>query len=644
MLSLLWPVAVLGALYAVLGGSLAVLIGLRGLWAVAAAPVFATTVIGIGTIVAGWLGVAWSIPPALLIAAVIAAGIVLVRRWTGSTGIARFPRRHAWWTVGAIAVSSAALALLVFRVIGSADAISQTFDNIFHLNAIRYIVDAGIASPLEIGQFTSPSGGVPFYPAAWHATAALVVQLSGASIPLAVNAVAACTAAVVWPLGAVLLTRALLGSAPSLAVGAAIVAAAVPAFPLLLMDYGVLYPYQLSLALLPVAIAATANLLGIGRRSGQLAAGWWGLVLTGSLPGVALAHPGGFMAWLALTVPMFAVFAWRRWRAAEKTWQRVLIIAGALGYAAVGVLLLKLLRPPLPTRLWPTETGLVDAVWRSFTVTLFYPAAAWLVGIAVIIGLVRLVRRRRAEYLVAAGMWAIGALLFVSAVALPWGSLRDALTGSWYNNWPRLAAVFAVALLPLAALGIATVADAAGRVLRRRGASSTVRSVVAIAASVLAFLAFHLQSSPRAAEWADNMYGQGTRLYLLSEDERALLDRVDDLVPEDAVIAGSASTGAGLAYALADRHVLMPHALMDVSDDLQLVNSHLRDAREMPGVCDAIDRLDVDYVLDFGSDGVHSHDAELFAGVEDLQDSPAVRLIDSQGDARLYQVTACGRG
>ena len=43
---------------------------------------------------------------------------------------------------------------------------SLTFDNVFHLNAIRYVLDTGAASPLQLGQMTSPSGGVPFYPSA----------------------------------------------------------------------------------------------------------------------------------------------------------------------------------------------------------------------------------------------------------------------------------------------------------------------------------------------------------------------------------------------------------------------------------------------------------------------------------------------
>lgn len=642
MLGLLWPLLTALAVFAVLGGSLAWLIGLRGLWAAAAAPVFATTVIGVGSTVAGWIGIRWSILPALVTAVVIAIGIVVVRRAAGAKHVVRFPARHRWWTLGVLTGTGVAIALLIVRVIGAPDAISQTFDNIFHLNAIRYVVDTGIASPLEIGQMTSPAGGVPFYPAAWHSTAAIILQLSGASIPVVVNALALTTAAVIWPLGALLLARVLVGSSPSVMVGAGIVAAAVPAFPLLPMDYGVLYPYQLALALLPMVLAATASLLGIGRSAKQLPAGWWALVVAGSVPGLALAHPGGFVGWLALSAPMVVVFAVRLWRASTGRTRRVWIVVAAMGYIAAGVMLLRALRPPLATRGWATQAGLGEATWQALTVSLFYPTAAWLVGLSVLVGLYWTVRERSGEVIVAAGLWLVGAVLFVVAIAMPWQTLRDALTGSWYNNWQRLAALFAVALVPLAALGIARAADSVTAVLRRRQVSNAIRVTVAIVASVLVFLAFHLQANPRAQEWAGNVYRSDADSYLLTDDEATLLERLDDLVAEDAVIAGSAYTGAGLAYALADRQVLMPHALMDISDDLDLVNSHLADAAVMPRVCEAVDALGVDYVLDFGTEEVHGGDAHAFPGLQDLQDSAAVQLVDEEGDARLYEVVACG--
>ena len=643
MLELLWPAVVLLAVYAVLGGSLAWVIGLRGLWAVAAAPAFATTVICGASVVAGWLGLGWSILPSLVLAVVIGAGVLLVRRRTTTRPVA--PRSFSpWWTVLALVLSAIVIGGQTLSVIGAPTAISQTFDNVFHLNAIRYILDTGAASPLELGQMTSPNGGVPFYPSVWHATAAIVVQLSGASIPAVVNAQTLVIAAVLWPLGAVLLSRVLAGATAAVTVSAALVSASVPMFPLLPMDYGVLYPFQLALALAPVALAATASLLGIGASAGERAPGWWGFVLLGAIPGVALAHPGGFVAWLALSVPMVGVFAVRFWRGHPAGRARTGLVVGVLAYLGLGLLLLKILRPPLPTRLWPTALSPAEAVQEVAQVSMFYGTVSIGVALAILLGLVWAVRERTGPIFVTVASWIIGAALFVIVIASPFGTLRDALTGSWYNNWPRLAAVFGVALVPLAAFGVArTVEAVARRWAAARPEAVRVRTLTGAALAVVGAVLLPLPALPHAVEQAHGRFALDDDSALVSADEMSLLERLPAHVPAGEKIAGNPYTGTALAYAIGGREVLMPHILVDVSEDAQTVNDHLADAETQPDVCDALRETGVGFVLDFGDREVHNGSHPL-PGLEELEDSRVVRLVDSEGDARLYEVTACGLG
>ena len=51
--------------------------------------------------------------------------------------------------------------------------------------------------------------------------------------------------------------------------------------------------------------------------------------------------------------------------------------------------------------------------------------------------------------------------------------------------------------------------------------------------------------------------------------------------------------------------------------------------------------LGVGFVLDFGTQEVHPG-THPFRGLDDLEDSDAVRLVDSEGDVRLYEIVACG--
>ncbi|MFJ4253040.1 DUF6541 family protein [Microbacterium sp. NPDC090003] len=643
MLELLWPAAVLLALYAVLGGTLAWLIGLRGLWAVAAAPAFAMTVVGGASLLAGFAGTGWSILPCLILTAVIGVGIHLVRR-RGRRGTTSSPSTSRWWTIGAAVAAAVVIGLQIFAVIGQPSAISQTFDNVFHLNAIRYIMETGAASPLELGQMTSPNGGVPFYPSAWHATAAIVAQLSGVGIPAVVNAQTLVIAAVIWPVSAMLLARTLMGKTATVTVAAAIVSTAIPMFPLLPMDYGVLYPFQLALAIVPFTVAATASAFGIGTSAKDLAPGWWGFVALGAIPGAALAHPGGFVAWLAFSVPIVVVFVVRLWRAHRSGRVRAALAVGVLVYLGIGVLLLMVLRPPLPTRGWPTERTPGQAALEVAQVSMFYGTIAVGVAIAVLLGLFWVVKERSEALVVSAALWAIGALLFIVVISLPIGPIRDALTGSWYNNWPRLAAVFGIALVPLATLGIARTVEAIGRLWSRfQPDGRLLRAIAGVVAAALGFVVLPLPAIPAAVAQAQIRFVLDEGSSLISSDEMALLERLPEHVPAGSVIAGNPYTGTALAYAIGGRQVLMPHILVDVSDDAATINDHLADAESMPAVCDAAEALDVRFVLDFGEREVHGGSHPL-AGLEDLEESGAVRLVDSQGDARLYEVTACGLG
>ncbi|SJN30564.1 Permease of the drug/metabolite transporter (DMT) superfamily [Microbacterium esteraromaticum] len=640
LIGLVCPALALVGCYAGLGLPLAMLIGLRGLWAAALTPLLATSVIGISATVAGWVGFRWSLLPPVIVALIIAAGIVVVRGLSGSRGTVCFPARHRWWTWGVAAVAGIVLAVAAGSVIGRPEALSQTFDNIFHLNAIRYALDTGDVSPLAIGRMTSFEATPQFYPTGWHSTAALVVQLSGSSILAAVNAQTIIIAAVIWPLGAILLSRVLIGTTPAVIVAAGVVAVSVPAFPLLMMDYGVLYPYQLALALLPATLAVTACLLGIGDR-GSVTPGYWGLLLVGALPGIVIAHPGGFVGWMALSLPMVLAFAAELWRRAPGRGIRAWIVAMLLAYAILGILLLRVLRPPLSTRGWPTVTDLPTAAMRALMVQVGYPSAAWLVGLSVLIGLAWVLREQSSRGFVVAGIWLVGATLFVVVSAVIWQTLRDALTGSWYNNWPRLASLFVIALVPLAALGIARTAEAVHTILRRMAVPAYGRFAVGVLATVLAVPAFASQALPDAEQQAAESFALGADSPLLSVDELTLLKRLDKHVPTGAVVAGNPYTGTSLAFAIANRRVLMPHVLMESAPDVDVINENLDDAARVPQVCEAVDRLGVGYVLDFGEREVHGGSHPL-PGLQGLSGSTAVRLVDSEGYARLYEVVACG--
>ena len=99
-------------------------------------------------------------------------------------------------------------------------------------------------------------------------------------------------------------------------------------------------------------------------------------------------------------------------------------------------------------------------------------------------------------------------------------------------------------------------------------------------------------------------------------------------------------TGASLAYAFTGRRVLRPYIGATVTDAEQLLLEHLRAGPEQPGVCPAIQSTGITHVLDFGRQNVHSRWVET-PGLDHLDESPAVRLVERHGAAALYEVVAC---
>lgn len=618
----------------------ALVLGMRGLAAWALAVPAGVTIIVLAALAAPFVGMQWGIAPVLLVAviiAVIAAGLRALL-WRGTTARPTFPRISA---AALAALGGAVIVVLVqlAAVMGDPQNISQTFDNIFHLNAIRYALDTGSISPLTIGSMTSaPTNGLPFYPSGWHAVATLVVQLTGASIPIVSNAVMIFFAAAVWPLSIVLLVRTLFGPSTAILVTAAAASVALPAFPLLLVEYGVLFPYMMSLSMIAVPIALVIETC----RQTSWRARWPFVVAgLGTLPGIAIAHPGGFVALLVFTTVVLGVFWVRLLFSQIATRRKIVASVWAAAYAMVTLASWYVLRPPAAARTWgPTETA-GQAIGEVLTVSVWSAPVNIVMTVLVITGCVVALRRRTAMDWIALGFLAAAALLYIAVSGVPYPLPRDILTGAWYNNAPRLAALLPIAWVPLAAIGGARLWEHLTSVLARVPKPRLRTVLGAVIAVVVLIVVPQVGSMRQAVASAGGAFAVSEESPLLTSDELALIERVDDEVPEDAVIMGSPWTGTALVYALAERRVVMPHTLMDITDDMSLLLDGLDTALAGSAVCDAVERLGVEYVLDFGTQEINGGEHE-YKGLDRLAASAAVDEVDSVGDAVLYKVVVCG--
>lgn len=619
--------------------------GQRGFAAVALSPLVSSSLVAVAAVIGQAAGMVWSPLPVVILTVV--AGIVtwgvrwsVDHLWSTQRVQETWASREQVWCWMGTGLGVALMARHVRNIFDRPDAFSQTLDNVFHLSAIRHIADSGRASSLTLMEINAGPGHPTFYPAAFHDLASLVFPVATDSPPVAVTAVVGALASVVWPLTCMYLVRSFLDMTPAAALGTGVLAASLPAFPVLLMDFGVLYPNLMGLALLPAVIGLAVQLLGLGDVQRM---GWFHALLLGVLavPALVLSHPNVISSLFLIVTPMVLTRAVLQLGAMARGEITTRVAALQVAGLSLGVLLMAatwpFIRPPKEAATWTPPLSLPEAVGQSLLNSPMSPYAMWAPSVLVILGFVAawLTRHR----------WMIGSWLIVSffwlVIASPsFLDWRMALTGNWYNDSYRYSAVFAHVALPLAALGFAWSADLVATRLRW-GRKSWEFAVLGLAMAVALLLVTQRVPAMDAAVDRASANYQVENAPLVDADELALIERVPALVGPDAVVATNPWNGSSMLYALTGVETTTRHILYTPTPEVDVINAHLDKAGEDPArVCPAVSALDVTHVLDFGDrevNGAHHP----YPGFDQLEEAPGFEEIAREGQAVLYEITAC---
>lgn len=630
----------------------------RSFDALALAPALSVGILVVSSTGAPFVGLGFGLLPV----AVVTVLVAVVGFWIGWKKVATGPeeigkRPTLWQRTTPFAAFVVACALITWRTlqaIGSPTAFSQTYDAVFHLNSVRFALDTGQASSLTLGAMTG--GG--FYPAGWNAVATYVATVTGTDVVTAVNITSVVLAAFFWPLSCLLLVRWVVGHDRLATLMAAIAAASLGAFPLLMMDFGVLYPNLLAISILPASIALAARLLKAAKPTPfHVLATCLALLLC--LAGLVVSHPTTFMAWLVWTVPMVAFivvkFSPGIWQARLADRRRFYAAATPVAiYAVVFLILWLFLRPPEEASFWGPYHTAPQAFGEALLVSPMGLAPAWMVAPLVFLGLWACFRTPKKHGWVAVG-FTIFAGVFVVVSGFPISSIRNLLAGVWYNDSYRVAALLPVGAVLLVAVGVSWAGNqrhAASLLRRRADPSSGPAKVLTYARQPLARFAVttlvvvaaislgQQGGMKQEVAQASKQYSINADSPLVSTDELALMQRLEQTVPAGATLLGNPYTGAALSYALGDRKAAQLHILSYVSPELQEIYDRLGVVLMDPNVCTAVKDENAYYVLDFGTKEVHGGD-HTPVGLENLDRNPGVELIDHQGEAKLYKITAC---
>lgn len=624
---------------------------LRPLMAVAVAGLLSFLSIDISVLLAQALSQRWNWIWPLAITAALALGGLW--RWLGSrrTSVrALWKRRvrNAVPILGAyflgLAAAVATIGRRIMWAMGGPEAIAQLWDNAFHLYASAYVLNTGEASPFDVGKLLS-SG---MYPASFHDAVAIVAQTGNISIPAATQAVTLLAVFVIWPLGLIPLVEVLLPMSVASRMFLGPVSLGLVVFPLALIDWGLVYPNILALCLTAPLLVVVLRIFGRGSSVMLSRSEAMTLVIPLTVA-LGMAHPNAVYLVFAAVIPILIAAV------VQVFWHGRTVSAGKytqlLGLISLGVLILGAMAWVKPPMKLGDDFGAIelahDALWEIVRGASMANDPTPL-GYFVLVGLAWIIWRFRRRWWWGAGACIVFALYIVST-SMTNRSLRHLLTGVLYGDQRRIGAYTAIFSVPLSIAGVQWIIHWVMRVISRvtpRLVGTQLRWLAWVLALVLAFLSCSLtvrtetfEKRMHEIEWVYSMdYGN----QLISPDELNIMHQLKEITSKDDVIIVNPWQGGGLAYLYAERNVTDIYVFAPKTEDVELINKHLRDAAGDPEVCNAIERLGATYVLTLDPTTIGFYDVSVsYAGMSDLETAPGFIPVLRVGDDVAYKITAC---
>ncbi|QFU85464.1 DUF6541 family protein [Amycolatopsis sp. YIM 10] len=623
--STLWPVCafllVLGAPGLLVGAAA----GLRGWRLAGLAPLLGYAVGGVFGPLLPLIGLpfnGFSFVACTLLLTAVAAG---TRRFRGDVIHERVwtPRAHAG-VAACLLLAAGISAYAVFSGLGGINAIPQGFDAPFHANGIRYIAETGDSGLFGLGSLHWYDDGL-FYPNGYHLPAALVFQLTGATVPAVLNAhtmlsgglLALSVVTMVRHFGG----RAVLAGASALtAVGATMVTYGAWSSPLL--------PYTLAVALTPLIVVA-------GHRYLRRPAFDTGLVLAAGAVALLAIHSSALFGGLLFVVPLLV----QRWRTLGRDLAALLPILLGGGVLALPHLLGALhLAGNFTYTGWAANTTPTQAVGELLLFSHNSLDPQLLLAGAVVLGLIGF--RRLGELRWIAGSAALFGVLYL-VVATSDHPLVMAISRPWWDDKFRLVAMAGLGMCVLAGHGIAEVQ----RVLREVGGRVAPRVAGALAA-VLALGGFLVLSQGaylrNNADYVALTWGNTARkpeaVVVVTPNEAAAMLELGKRAKPGEWAMNDWFDGSVWTYAIGGVRTIIAHdERAGRQADTELLTQHFAEYGTNAAVRDAVGRRNLHWVLVTAKSG-EANATRRSPGMAALEGLPFLEVVYRNPDATLYRI------
>lgn len=538
----------------------------------------------------------------------------------------------------------------------------QNWDNITHLGLIRTFLETGFYNPLGGSIYADlfSAGVAPiiqesaYYPAAWHMIVALITETFHCDMLIAANATNFIFSFVIFPSGmAVFLMRLFPNSGRKILLGA-LATVSFTAYPWNMLVFGPLYSQLAGFSVIPAQLALLLKLFNNQRKCTSFI-----LLLASILAGIFL-HPSSAFAFGILGLP-FAIksfvllFFSRTQNQKKRILGRTVICIVLLG--SVVLIWLCLYQTESVQRMAIAneyEKGnVIQAVRSVLTLSLAGKTAEWVVAAFCLMGVA--ISFYKGKRWPAVSYVIVCILYCVAATSNDW--IARFLTGFWYKDLYRLAAMIAIAGIPMVTKGLMVTYSLIAKRVHKEVFSIIALSLFSIVYIMFVFCPNINLSSEKTIEtpfgtyhqWMKQDYGV-PRQWMLTPDEVKFLDEVRLTVGDNELILNNPMDGSIYAYGQEGMSLFYRNiGYVDTPDETKesrIIRTCLNEIGTNKEVQDAVLATGSKYFLQLDSISEqkpprwsNKYVPQQWSGIESIDEkTPGFELILQSGSMRLYKI------
>ena len=591
-----------------------------------------------------------------------------------------------WMPLLYVAIGLLTVGFLFLPTLPSASSFVQGWDIVHHLDVTQAMIESQKYSSIHYDFYSTVEASITpwepgtsgFYPSGWNIIVALTTQLVSTTVPIAGNALNFVSAAIIFPLSICSLIAKVLPKHRIALISGAFVCLAFFVFPWSLLIYGPIFPNTVAFCAMPSIWWIFMQMTRSKTPKHDLI--WLIVIFVLGLITLFILHPSTIFSSIVVLLPWSFARIGESKRRVFLFGKQIKPVTLAYAFFIFALVIWSVFYYVLIVRgvalnfWWSAYSSLQDAILHALGmdfIGLSYAGGELvspqpILSICVLVGAVWTFKHKQARWMVSAFMYLSILCIFIITFDVP---LKGYLSGFWYTDPFRIAASCVIMAIPLAALGLATLAEAALETFAswREKASQAQTCVFCnvwakplIAGAVIACVVVlnyvvpmpNLKSEkpiPAATAFkqaSEKAYGDH---YILTSEELEFLRRVELTVPAGAVIANLPQDGSLWAYGTNDLHVLwrFPNGY-DASERpaSAILRKRLNRISSDPEVLQTARDLNVQYVLilnnvvDYSNAVTSTYKPGTFRGITQITDTtPGFEVVLEEGSMRLYKIT-----